>query len=148
MAVKTTYSHARENLATLWDEVEDSREAAIIQRRGHDDMALIPADELASLRETAYLLRSPANAARLLAALTRARRGRTKSIDLAALRRDLGVAPCAREPGPHDARCSRTSAGRTFAIGWIRTARWPSGSSTSWTRSSVTPSLESASRNI
>jgi len=41
-------------------------------------MALIPADELGSLRETAYLLRSPQNAARLLAALTRARRGRTK----------------------------------------------------------------------
>lgn len=92
MAVKTSYSHARENLATLWDEVEDSREAAVIQRRGHEDMALIPADELASLRETAYLLRSPANASRLLAALTRARRGRTKSTDVAALRRELGVA--------------------------------------------------------
>lgn len=93
MAVKTTYSNARENLAALWDEVEDSREAAIIQRRGHDDMALIPADELASLHETAYLLRSPANAARLLAALTRARRGRTKPSDLSALRRELGVTP-------------------------------------------------------
>lgn len=92
MAVKTSYSHARENLASLWDEVEGSREAAIIQRRGHEDMALIPADELASLRETAYLLRSPANAARLLAALNRARRGRTKPIDLAALRRELGAA--------------------------------------------------------
>ena len=93
MAAKTTYSHARENLATLWDEVEDSREAAIIQRRGHEDMALIPADELSTLRETAYLLRSPANAARLLAALTRARRGRTKSANLAALRRESGLAP-------------------------------------------------------
>jgi antitoxin YefM len=89
MAVKTSYSNARENLATLWDEVEDSREAAVIERRGHEDMALIPADELTSLRETAYLLRSPANAARLLAALTRARRGRTKSTDLATLRREL-----------------------------------------------------------
>lgn len=93
MTVKTSYSHARENLATLWDQVEDSREAAVIQRRGHEDMALIPADELASLRETAYLLRSPENAVRLLSALTRARRGRTKAIDLTALRRDLGVAP-------------------------------------------------------
>lgn len=93
MTVKTSYSHARENLATLWDQVEDSREAAVIQRRGHEDMALIPADELASLRETAYLLRSPENAVRLLSALTRARRGRTKAIDLTALRRELGVAP-------------------------------------------------------
>lgn len=89
MATKTSYSHARENLASLWDEVEDSREAAIIQRRGHEDMALIPADELSSLRETAYLLRSPENAVRLLAALTRARRGKKKPTDLAALRKSL-----------------------------------------------------------
>jgi antitoxin YefM len=81
MAVKTSYSHARANLATLWEEVEDSREATVIERRGHEDMALIPAAELASLRETAYLFRCPANAARLLAALTRARRGRSRSTE-------------------------------------------------------------------
>jgi antitoxin YefM len=92
MAVKTTYSHARENFASLWDEIEASREAAVIQRRGHEDMALIPAEELASLRETTYLLRSPENAARLLAALTRARRGRSRRTDLATLRRELGAA--------------------------------------------------------
>jgi len=92
MAVKVSYSHARDNLADLWDEVENSREAALIQRRGHEDMALIPADELASLRQTAYLLRSPKNAERLLAALTRGRRGRTPAKDLAALRRELGLA--------------------------------------------------------
>lgn len=90
MASKISYSHARDHLAELWDEVEDSREAAVIHRRGHNDMALIPADELASLRETAYLLRSPENAARLLAALTRARRGKTSPRGLAALRRELG----------------------------------------------------------
>lgn len=91
MTVKISYSHARENLASLWDQVEDSREAAVIQRRGHEDMALLPADELASLRETAYLLRSPQNAVRLLAALTRARRGRGKVTDLRALRAELGL---------------------------------------------------------
>jgi antitoxin YefM len=84
-----SYSHARDHLAEVWDEVEESREAAVIRRRGHDDMALIPADDLASLRETAHLLRSPANAARLLAALHRARRGRTPPTDLAVLRREL-----------------------------------------------------------
>ena len=93
MATKTSYSHARENLASLWDEVEDSREAAVIQRRGHEDMALIPADELSRLRETAYLLRSPENAVRLLAALTRARRGKKKPTDLAALRQTLERGP-------------------------------------------------------
>jgi antitoxin YefM len=82
MTVKVSYSHARDNLADLWNEVEYSREAAVIQRRGHEDMALILADELASLRETA---------ARLLAALTRARRGRTPAKDLATLRRDLDL---------------------------------------------------------
>ena len=93
MATKISYSHARENIAALWDEVEDSQEAAVIQGRGHEDMALVPADELASLRETTYLLRSPENAVRLLAALTRARRGRKKATDLATLRRELGVSP-------------------------------------------------------
>ena len=93
MGTITSYSHAREHLASLWDEVEASREAAVIQRRGHEDMALIPADELLSLRETAYLLRSPENAVRLLAALTRARRGRKKPTDLTTLRRELERAP-------------------------------------------------------
>lgn len=91
MALKVSYSHARNNLADLWNEVEDSRESAVIQRRGHEDMALIPAGELAGLRETAYLLRSPQNAARLLAALIRARRGRTAAKDLASLRKELGL---------------------------------------------------------
>lgn len=91
MALKVSYSHARDHLADVWDEVEDTREVAVIHRRGREDMALLPAAELASLRETAYLLRSPANAARLLAALTRARRGATPATDLAALRRELGL---------------------------------------------------------
>ena len=92
MALKVSYSHARDNLADLWNQVEDSRETAVIQRRGHEDMALIPADELAGLRETAYVLRSPRNAARLLAALTRGRRGQTAAKELATLRKELGLA--------------------------------------------------------
>lgn len=91
MSVKVSYSHAREKLADIWNEVEDSREAAVIQRRGHEDMALIPAEELSSLRETAYLLRSPTNAARLLSALARGRRGATRASDLQTLRAELGL---------------------------------------------------------
>jgi len=67
----------------------DRDAAVILQRRGHEDMALIPANELSSLRETAYLLRSPENAVRLLAALTRARPGKKKATDLTALRKTL-----------------------------------------------------------
>jgi len=91
MAIRTSYSQARENLASLWDEVESSREPAVIQRRGHEDMALLPAEELSSLRETAYLLRSPQNAVRLLSALARGRKGKSKTTDLEALRRALGL---------------------------------------------------------
>jgi antitoxin YefM len=69
-----SYSHARDNLAELWDQVEDTREEVILQRRGHEDVALLPAAELRSLQETAHLLRSPANALRLLRALARSRR--------------------------------------------------------------------------
>jgi antitoxin YefM len=47
---------------------------------------------LSSLRETAYLLRSPANAARLLSALSRARKGESPNTDLASLRAELKLA--------------------------------------------------------
>ena len=90
MAITVSYSHAREHLAEILDDIEDSRDVAVIQRRGHEDMALLPADELASLRETAYLLRSPTNATRLLSALARARKGGGKQIDLDALRAEIG----------------------------------------------------------
>jgi antitoxin YefM len=80
-----SYSHARENLAELWDQVEDTREEVVLTRRGHEDLAMLPAEELRSLRETAHLLRSPANAVRLLRALERSRRGQSgatyRSID-------------------------------------------------------------------
>jgi len=89
MGITVSYSRARQNLAKIWDEVEDSRDVAVIRRRGHEDMALIPAEELSSLKETAYLLKSPANAARLLAALNRARRGRTRPVKLGVLRKTV-----------------------------------------------------------
>ena len=47
----------------------DDREVIIVRRRGQRDVAILPADELASYEETAYLLRSPKNAERLREAL-------------------------------------------------------------------------------
>jgi antitoxin YefM len=83
MTIQTTYTQARANLATLLDEVVDNREIVIIQRRGGDDAAIIAADELSGLLETVHLLRSPANAERLLSALARVRQrsGAPQSID-------------------------------------------------------------------
>jgi len=72
MPIQTTYTQARANLASLWDEVTANREVVIIERRGAEAVALISAAELAGLMETAYLLRSPRNAERLLRALARA----------------------------------------------------------------------------
>jgi antitoxin YefM len=91
MAVETTYSQARANLKDLLDEVVDSREPVIIHRRGGDDVALIAAEELRALIETAHLLRSPKNAERLLRALRRAQKGKLRPEPLEKLRRELGL---------------------------------------------------------
>jgi antitoxin YefM len=90
MAIQTTYTHARARLATLIDEVTKNREVVIIQRRGHEDVALISADELASLLETAHLLRSPKNAERIFAALERVRRESVASQTIDELRKEVG----------------------------------------------------------
>jgi antitoxin YefM len=90
-----TYTQARANLKTLLDEAASSREPIIIQRRQGGDIALIAAEELASLLETVHLLRSPRNAARLLGALgdatRRDRKRLLKSRTLDQLRRDIGI---------------------------------------------------------
>lgn len=65
-----TYTFTRENLAKVMERLVSERDVAVITRRGHEDVAMLPADELRSLEETAYLLRSPANAARLLQAIS------------------------------------------------------------------------------
>ncbi len=75
MTVYLTYTNARASLASLLDRVTHNREIVVIQRRGGEDVAMIAAEELASLTETAHLLRSPRNAERLLNALGRALKG-------------------------------------------------------------------------
>ena len=84
-----SYSHLRENLAEIWDQVEDTQEPVIVKRRGHQDMAILPADELESLRETAHLLRSPKNARRLLEAIARALTGEGQATSPDRLRTQL-----------------------------------------------------------
>lgn len=91
MAIQTTYTNARARLASLIDEVINNREVVIIQRRGREDVAVIAADELSGILETAHLLRSPANADRLNAALERVRKqeGYPQTID--AFREEVGL---------------------------------------------------------
>jgi antitoxin YefM len=91
MSFETTYSQARAELASLLSRVTDDREIVVVKRRDHPAVAMIAADELASLMETAHLLRSPANAERLLAALGRARKGAVRPKTVSALRREAGL---------------------------------------------------------
>jgi len=51
----------------------------------------LAADEFDSWNETVHLLSSPANAARLLEALARARKGKGKPMSIGELRAALGV---------------------------------------------------------
>ncbi len=67
--INTSYTDARQNLASLLDRVEQENAVALITRRGHKDIAILPAEELIALTESLHLLRSPKNAERLFAAL-------------------------------------------------------------------------------
>ena len=89
MTIQTTYTQARDGLAKLLDEVTHNRNIVIIQRRGEEEVAMIAASELESLLETAYLLRSPANAGRLLSERSRALENEKEPSTVEALRREV-----------------------------------------------------------
>ena len=65
-----TYSAARANLAQTMDRVCNDHEALIITRNGEQAVVMLSLDDYQALEETAYLLRNPANAKRLLSATT------------------------------------------------------------------------------
>ena len=73
-----TYTAARANLASTMDRVCEDHEALIITRNGQQSVVMLSLDDYKSLEETAYLLRSPANAKRLLSAVEDLGRGRGK----------------------------------------------------------------------
>ncbi len=58
------------------------REEVIITRAGHDPVVILSLEDYESLRETAYLMRSPANARRLLDAMERLEAGHGEPHDL------------------------------------------------------------------
>jgi len=93
MPVETTYTALRQGLAGFLDQVTDDREVVIVRRRGARDVALVPADELSSLMETAYLLRSPKNAERLFEAIRWAEQGKGEPETVESLRRSVGLDP-------------------------------------------------------
>ncbi|HUA98996.1 MAG TPA: type II toxin-antitoxin system prevent-host-death family antitoxin [Terracidiphilus sp.] len=91
MPTETTYTALRENLASYLDRVIDDREVLLVKRRGARDVAIIPADELAGLMETAHLLRSPKNAGRLMDALRELDEGKGEVMTVEELRCSAGL---------------------------------------------------------
>jgi antitoxin YefM len=80
-----SYTEARDQLASVWDKTVSTREPVVIDRRGHESVVLVPASEWKGLLETAHLLRSPANARRLLNALNRLEAGEGQKLSLETL---------------------------------------------------------------
>jgi antitoxin YefM len=64
-----TYSRLRAELKSVLDEVCDTREPVYVERRRGGDVVILPLEDYEALDETAHLLRSPANAKRLLEAV-------------------------------------------------------------------------------
>ena len=70
-----TYSESRARYAEVLTSVVEDREEVIVTRAGHEPVVIVSLDDYQSLKETAYLLRSPENARRLLSAIDRLESG-------------------------------------------------------------------------
>ena len=77
-----TYSESRARYAETLNSVIDDREEVVVTRAGHDSVVIVALDDYQSLKEAAYLLRSPENARRLLAAIDRLENGAGSVHDL------------------------------------------------------------------
>lgn len=77
-----TYTAARENLAATMDRVCEDREPVIITRNCDQAVVMLSLEDYKALEETAYLLRSPANARRLLSSILQLEtgKGRTRKL--------------------------------------------------------------------
>lgn len=77
-----TYSESRARYAETLNAVVDDREEVVITRAGRDPVVMVSLDDYESLKEAAYLLRSPENARRLLASIDRLESGEGMERDL------------------------------------------------------------------
>ena len=77
-----TYSSARANLARTMDRVCEDHEPLIITRNGDQSVVMLSLDDYKALEETAYLLRTPANARRLLASIAQLNAGQAVEREL------------------------------------------------------------------
>jgi len=71
-----TYTTARANLASTMNRVCNDHEAMIITRNGDQAVVMLSLEDYNALEETAYLLRTPANAKRILSAVAQLNAGK------------------------------------------------------------------------
>ncbi len=71
-----TYSAARENLASTMESVCEDREPVIITRKRNQAVVMMSLEDYESIQETAYLLRTPANAERIRSAIGQLEKGK------------------------------------------------------------------------
>lgn len=71
-----TYSEARNNLATMLDRAVDDHEQIIITRKNGRNAVLMSLEDFNAWQETEHLLKSPANAQRLMKSLDNIRKGK------------------------------------------------------------------------
>lgn len=77
-----SYSESRARYAETLDSVIDDREEVVITRAGREPVVIVSLEDYESLKEAAYLLRSPSNARRLLASIERLESGKGTAPDL------------------------------------------------------------------
>ncbi|AFY55463.1 prevent-host-death family protein [Rivularia sp. PCC 7116] len=87
----TSPTDARNNFFKLLDLVVQNNQVYIINRRDGENVALITESDLRSLVETVYLLKTPANANRLLDAIEESKSGKIKSQTIEELQQELGI---------------------------------------------------------
>jgi len=78
-----TYTSLRATLASAMDRVCDDHEPLIVTRNGAQSVVMLSLEDYQALEETAALLRSPANAKRLLAAVAQLKAGEGRERELA-----------------------------------------------------------------
>ena len=79
-----SYTDSRARYAEVLDSVVNDREEVVITRAGHEPVVIVSLEDYEALKETAYLMRSPKNARRLLDALERLEAGQGEPHDLIA----------------------------------------------------------------
>lgn len=69
------FSTARANLGEIMNRVCDNHETLVITRNGEQSVVMLSLEDYESLEETAFLLRSPKNAGRLLDSIKQLKTG-------------------------------------------------------------------------